>query len=104
MDRKRKPQLAVPVHPRIHKAFQEVTSENFVNENGDSEDIAGFLHKIVCEVVAIYGDIDHTQALEFDLDLSNATYNGPMIIRKLLHDWKAKHPNWPEEYEPSKAA
>jgi len=106
MDNKRRPrppQLAVPVHSRIHKAFQEVASKNFENENGQPETIAGLLHKLVCDVVAIYSDIDHAQALQFDLDLSSATYSGPTIIRKMLHDWKTKHPNWPEEYEPEQA-
>ncbi len=91
----RKPQVATPVDERIAAMLGEVVPKNFVNANGDPEDVAGFMRAIISETVATYADIDHQKALDIDLDIARATALGAVTARKIWEDWekrkKSKH-------------
>ncbi len=103
MATERNPQISAVVNKRLHDLFAELISKNFVGRIGKPIGNSEFVRNIVCETITIYGNIDPREAAEIDDDLLRAAILGPVTLRKMMDDWKAKQANQPAGHEPDQA-
>jgi hypothetical protein len=94
MNAKNRSQIAAPIDIRLKEEVTELVGKNFVSTGyrmGEGMGVAEFLRSMACYVIAIYGNYTIEEVIKTDPDLSKAMALGPVIARKLVADWDAKH-------------